>query len=179
MLILAGLFAAVAILVKPFAMLVAAAWAAAILFLPVEANGSRVPRFWSRARRGFLFALPSILLISPWFIRNGLLWDCPTLSSVDRVTMRDYMAAKVLAEAEHVDLSVAQSRLQADDPGLCPGETAKYLKIIMDNPGIYARLHAAGTIPVLIGTKLRSLACSISALSINSQTFGDRTWTAG
>ena len=152
MLILAGLFVALAILVKPFAMLVAAVWGGAMLFMPPETTVTKTERFWAGMRRGFLFALPSILLIAPWFVRNGLLWDCPTLSSVDRVTMRDYMAAKVLAEAEHIDLSVVQSRLQADDPGVCPGETAKYWKIILDNPGIYARLHAAGTIPVLLGT---------------------------
>jgi len=152
MLILAGLFLALAILVKPFALLVAAVWGAAILVMPLETNGPKAPRVWGAIRRGFLFALPSIILIAPWFVRNDMLWDCPTLSSVDRVTMRDYMAAKVLAEAEHVDLSVAQSRLQEDDPGLCPNETAKYWKIILDHPGIYARLHAAGTIPVLIAT---------------------------
>lgn len=152
MLILAGLFMAVAILVKPFAMLVAAAWAGALLLMPPETTVAKTERFWAGIRRGFLFALPSILLVAPWFVRNGLLWDCPTLSSVDRVTMRDYMAAKVLAEAERVDLSVVQSRLQADDPGVCPRETAKYWKIILDHPRVYARLHAAGTIPVLLGT---------------------------
>jgi 4-amino-4-deoxy-L-arabinose transferase-like glycosyltransferase len=152
MLILSGLFLTLAILVKPFAMLVAAVWGAAILFMPLEMTGPRAPRFWGGIRRGLLFALPSILLVAPWFVRNGVLWDCPTLSSVDRVTMRDYMAAKVLAEAEHVDLSVAQTRLQEDDPGPCPSETSKYWKIILDHPEIYARLHAAGTIPVLIGT---------------------------
>jgi hypothetical protein len=35
---------------------------------------------------------------------------------------------------------------------LCPNKTAKYWRIILDHPDIYARLHAAGTIPVLIGT---------------------------
>jgi hypothetical protein len=151
-LILAGLMMALAIHVKPFAMLIAAVWVAALFFLPGETACSKTVRFWGGVRRGFLFILPSILLITPWFVRNGLLWDCPTLSSVDRVTMRDYMAAKVLAEAEHIDLAAAQSRLQEDDPGFCPSRTAKYWQIILEYPDIYARLHAAGTLPVLIGT---------------------------
>jgi hypothetical protein len=151
-LILAGLFLALAILVKPLAMLVAAVWGAAILVMPLETTAPKAMTIRRAIRRGFLFALPSILLVVPWFVRNGMLWDCPALSSVDRVTMRDYMAAKVLAEAEQVDLSVTQSRLQDDDPGLCPSKTAKYWKIILDHPDIYARLHVAGTIPVLIGT---------------------------
>jgi 4-amino-4-deoxy-L-arabinose transferase-like glycosyltransferase len=152
MLMLAGLFMALAILVRPIALLVAALWAAALLLMSPEAVGLKAPRLQVGIRRAILFALPSILLIAPWFVRNGLLWNCPTLSSVDRVTLRDYMAAKVLVEAEHIDLAVAQSRLQEDDPGVCPGDTAKYWNIILDHPDIYARLHAAGTIPVLIGT---------------------------
>jgi hypothetical protein len=152
MLILAGLLMALAILVRPIAMPVGALWAAAILLRSPEAAGLKAPRLRVGIRRAILFALPSLLMIAPWFIRNGLLWDCPTLSSVDRVTLRDYMAAKVLVEAEHIDLAAAQSRLQEDDPGVCPRQTVKYSKIILENPVIYARLHAAGTIPVLVGT---------------------------
>lgn len=151
-LILAGLFSGLACLVKPFAMLIVAVWAAGLLVFPRQADGPRTRRLADGVRRGLLFVLPSMMLILPWFVRNALLWDCPTLSSVDRVTMRDYMAAKVLAEAEHVDLGVAQASLQEADPGVCPSDTAKYWRIILANPGIYARLHIAGTVPVLIAT---------------------------
>ncbi len=66
--------------------------------------------------------------------------------------MRDYMAAKVLSEVNHVSLADEQLQLQATDPGVCPKETSKYWGIILANPATYARLHAAGTVPVLIGT---------------------------
>lgn len=151
-LILSGLFMALAILVKPFAMLVAAVWAAAVLLMPPAESRPANGVWRARVSAGMLFVLPSVLLIAPWFVRNGLLWDCPSLSSVDRVTMRDYVAAKILAEVEHVELATTQSRLQQDDPGVCPNGTARYWRIVIENPGIYARLHAAGTLPVLIGT---------------------------
>ena len=151
-LIAAGTAIGVACLVKPFAMLVAVlcAGSLAIYAGPLELRiGSR---FWTATRRVLEFLLPVALLVAPWFWRNAVLWGCPSLSSVDRVTMRDYMAAKVLSEVQGVDLEAAQSRLRAEDPGPCPEQTTKYWKIILANPGIYARLHAAGTVPVLIGT---------------------------
>jgi 4-amino-4-deoxy-L-arabinose transferase-like glycosyltransferase len=151
-LILAGLFSGFACLVKPFALLIVAAWVVGIAFYPKRDNEQKTSRLISATKHGVLFLLPSILLIAPWFVRNALLWDCPSLSSVDRVTVRDYMAAKVLAEAEHIDLSNVQARLQEADPGVCPKETTKYWGILMANPAITMRLHLAGTVPVLIAT---------------------------
>jgi hypothetical protein len=150
-LVLAGVCCGLACLVKPLAMLIIAIWTAGLLFFPWEGSSTR-ERLKSGVQLGLLFVLPSVMLIVPWFVRNAILWDCPTLSSVDRVTMRDYMAAKVLAEAEHLELGQAQQRLQEDDPGVCPDQTVEYWKIILSRPDIYARLHAAGTIPVLFGT---------------------------
>jgi hypothetical protein len=152
LLILAGIFVAVASLVKPFALLVAAVWTVCLLLFPARVTVSVAARALDGMQRVLLFGLPIVLLIAPWFVRNALLWDCATLSSVDRVTMRDYMAAKVLAESEHIDLAEAQAKLQAADPGACPQQTSKYLGIILANPVTYARLHAAGTVPVLIAT---------------------------
>jgi len=150
-LVVAGVCCGLACLVKPLAMLIIAVWTAGLLLFPQE--GSSTPeRFKSGIRLGLLFVLPSVMLIVPWFVRNAILWDCPTLSSVDPVTMRNYMAAKVLAEAEHMELGEAQQRLQEADPGVCPDQTAEYWRIILSRPDIYARLHAAGTIPVLFAT---------------------------
>jgi 4-amino-4-deoxy-L-arabinose transferase-like glycosyltransferase len=151
-LILSGIFCGLACLVKPFALLIVLVWAAALLWFPQDGRAGLLPMPSARARRALLFLVPVFLLIVPWFARNALLWDCATLSSVDRVTMRDYMATKVLAEADGVDLGTAQSQLQAADPGVCPRETTRYLQIIASHPAVYAKLHAAGTIPVLIGT---------------------------
>ena len=46
----------------------------------------------------------------------------------------------------------AQAQLRESDPGVCPRGNAKYLDLILSHPQIYARLHLAGTIPVLVGT---------------------------
>lgn len=151
-LLLAGLFSGLACMVKPFALLVVGLWTVAIFLFPRTSKASLASRLAAGFGAAMLFALPTILLVTPWFIRNAELWNCPTLSSVDRVTMRDYMGAKVLSEVEHIDLETAQRMLQATDPGNCPRNTAKYWRIVWDNPGVYLRLHAAGTVPVLIAT---------------------------
>ena len=151
-LVAAGLLSACACLMKPFAMLIVAMWAAGVMLAPQADHVPIGSRPWRSTRLVMLYLLPSVLLITPWFVRNGMLWRCPALSSVDRVTMRDYMAAKVLAEVEHVSLDEVQQRLREADPGNCPTENSKYWEIILAHPAVYLRLHAAGTIPVLIGT---------------------------
>jgi 4-amino-4-deoxy-L-arabinose transferase-like glycosyltransferase len=151
-LILAGIFCGLACLVKPYAALVVGVWAIALAFYPLDPGEAWRVAIVKGAKRALLFVLPTLLLVAPWIVRNGLLWDCPALSSVDRVTMRDYVAAKVLSEADHVPLDQVQSQLQADDPGVCPRDSTYYFNIVLMHPGIYAKLHTAGTIPVLIGT---------------------------
>lgn len=151
-LLLAGFFAGLSCLVKPFALLIVAVWAVALVFFagPQANDGTQAVR--GGFRKALLFVLPTVILVVPWFVRNTLLWDCPTLSSVDRVTMRDYVAGKILAEYEHIPLEAAQARLQEQDPGVCPHRTGEYVGLIMAHPQIYATLHVAGTIPVLLGT---------------------------
>ena len=151
-LFLAGVCAGLSCLVKPLALLIAGVWAVALVLFAGGNVQQQTTNLATRIRRAAIFLLPTILLAGPWFVRNGLLWDCVTLSSVDRVTLRDYMAAKVLAEANHVRLDEAQAQLQAADPGVCPDQAGRYWGIILANPAIYARLHAAGTVPLLIAT---------------------------
>jgi 4-amino-4-deoxy-L-arabinose transferase-like glycosyltransferase len=151
-LILAGLLMGIACLVKPYALLVAALWAIGILVFPMVGHGPRSRRILHGVRLTGTFLLPIVALVVPWVVRNALLWNCPTLSSVDRVTMRDYVAAKILQETEGLSLDQAQAQLRAQDPGVCPNGNARYAGMILSNPAIYAKLHLAGTIPVLFGT---------------------------
>jgi 4-amino-4-deoxy-L-arabinose transferase-like glycosyltransferase len=152
LLVLAGLFCGLACLVKPYAELIVVLWGAALLFFPGHAQVDGEKWTTTAPQRVLAFLTPAVLLIAPWIVRNSLLWHCPTLSSVDRVTMRDYVAAKVLSEYQHITLEAAQSNLQESNPGVCPGGGATYWKIVLSHPQIYARLHLAGTIPVLLGT---------------------------
>ncbi len=152
LLALAGLFGGLACLVRPIALLVAVLWVACVVLFPQRAGQPRRRRYLDAIRRAIVFSLPILLLVVPWYVRNYQLWNCAALSSVDRVTLRDYMVAKVLGEVEHVPLEEAQSRLQASDPGVCPQQTGKYWGILLANPAIYARLHVAGTVPILIAT---------------------------
>jgi 4-amino-4-deoxy-L-arabinose transferase-like glycosyltransferase len=147
-----GCVLGLACLVKPFAQLIVVVWAAGLFLFPSAAAGSWRSRIAQRLRRALVFALPALLIVSPWVVRNTLLWNCPTLSSVDRITLRDYMAAKVVSEYEHTPLEQVQSRFQAADGGVCPSRTAEYLQIVVSHPMVYAKLQVAGTIPVLIAT---------------------------
>ncbi len=151
-LVLAGVLCGLACLVKPYVAIIVGIWGVALVFYPPFVGGSRRAALFKGLRRGLLFVVPTIVLATPWVIRNAWIWNCPALSSVDRVTMRDYVAAKVLSEADHVPLDQVQSQLQASDPGVCPRRSADYLSIVLAHPAIYAKLHVAGTIPVLIGS---------------------------
>ncbi len=150
-LLMSGLFVGLACLVRPLAQPVAISWAVALLFFSGH-QGRRGGVAAGRLMPVLLLIGPAVVLIAPWVVRNSLLWNCPTLSSVDRVTLRDYMAAKVISEYEHVTLPEVQAQLQEQDPDVCPRRSNYYLQIILTHPDIYAKLHVAGTIPVLIGT---------------------------
>ena len=58
--------------------------------------------------------------------------------------MRDYVAAKVIGEYEHISLEQAQAQLRASDPGVCPRDNAKYLGLILSHPQIYLAAARGG-----------------------------------
>lgn len=151
-LILAGILVGLACLVKPYILVVVGLWAVALVFHPGSARVATGRRVLIGLRRALLFVAPTILLAAPWIIRNAVIWGCPGLSSVDRVTMRDFVGAKIISEADHVPLDQVQAEFQASDPGVCPVQSGKYVNIVFTHLGIFAKLHAAGTIPVLVGT---------------------------
>jgi hypothetical protein len=151
-LVAAGLTLGLACLVKPFAQLLVVVWAAGVALFPAGGGRPKAPDLRSRIQPVLLFAVPALAILSPWILRNTLLWNCPTLSSVDRITMRDYVAAKVVAEYEHAPLMDVQTRFQAADGGVCPRRIDQYLGVVAAHPMIYAKLQVAGTIPVLIAT---------------------------
>jgi hypothetical protein len=150
-LVLAGILLAASALVKPYVLLLAILWTIAIFMEP----GGAVPVRTPIARRfiaAMVFLVPALVFSLPWFARNMILWHCPSLSSVDRITMRDYVAAKILQETDGISLDAAQTQLRAADPGVCPKDGAKYAALVLAHPMTYLRLHVAGTIPVFLGT---------------------------
>ncbi len=149
---LSGFCLGMACLVKPYALLLVLVWAAAILLRPSPGGAGHLKQLRAGMLGAAMLLIPVLALTVPWVLRNAILWNCPTLSSVDRVTMRDYVAAKVIGEYENIPLEDAQAQLQQTYPGVCPGGSAEYVEIIVSHPEIYARLHVAGTIPVVLGT---------------------------
>jgi 4-amino-4-deoxy-L-arabinose transferase-like glycosyltransferase len=151
-LLAAGAFLGMACLVKPFAELIVVVWTIALIFFPSVREAEGPSAIVRGVRRALLFLLPVALLIAPWVARNAFLWNCPTLSSVDRITLRDYVAAKIVSEYRQTPLLQVQDQLQAQDGGVCPSRSGEYLGIVLAHPLIFAKLQVAGTIPVLIAT---------------------------
>ncbi len=151
-LVTAGFLLGVACLVRPMGQLLVGLWALAVLLFPDFRIGINRQSLIMRIKHIVLFIAPAVILISPWVVRNGLLWNCPTLSSVDRVTLRDWMAAKVIAEYKAIPLTDALNQVNAIDSGVCPQRSSEYVGIILTHPMIYTKLQIAGTFPVLFGT---------------------------
>lgn len=151
-LLAAGFLLGIACLVRPMGQLLIGLWALAIFLFPDVRIGINTQSVIMRMKRVLLFVAPAVILIFPWIVRNGVLWDCPTLSSVDRVTLRDWLAAKVIAEYKAIPLSDALSQVNATDSGVCPKRGSEYVQIILTHPLTYGKLEIAGTIPVLFGT---------------------------
>jgi 4-amino-4-deoxy-L-arabinose transferase-like glycosyltransferase len=152
LLVAAGALLGLACLIRPVGQAFLAIWALAIFLFPFDKLPWKLSSAVPRIKPVLLFLAPAVLLIAPWVVRNGLLWNCASLSSVDRITMRDFTAAKVIVEYEHIPLAAAQHQLQALDPGPCPSRTADYFRIVLDHPLVYAKMVTAAMVPTLFGT---------------------------
>jgi 4-amino-4-deoxy-L-arabinose transferase-like glycosyltransferase len=151
-LLFGGIFIGLACLVRPIGQAFVGIGAIAVLLFPTVRVSLSRSELLPRIKNALWFAVPAVLIIAPWVVRNALLWDCPTLASVDRITMRDFVAAKVVSEVDHITLAQAQQELEAQDSSACPQKTGEYMKIVLAHPLIAAQLQVAGTIPVIIGT---------------------------
>ena len=153
-LIMAGVFLGAACLVRPIGQLFIVIWLGMILLYPDGAGqlfGKKT--ILAKINNSLAFLIPILLLLTPWIVRNSLLWDCPTISSISKINNRDLLAAKVLSESENIPLSDVVAKLTQSDPGLCPKKNIMYFQILLSHPKEFINLSFGGLTAVWVGNK--------------------------
>jgi 4-amino-4-deoxy-L-arabinose transferase-like glycosyltransferase len=93
-----------------------------------------------------VFVLGYFLLVFPWLIRNQVVHNVFSISSIGQSTIEDWMIAKVVAEVEDISRSEAVALIsQAPDP------TAYSLQLIRDYPGVFIKEQVRGILRTLLG----------------------------
>jgi 4-amino-4-deoxy-L-arabinose transferase-like glycosyltransferase len=152
--------------------------AAALLF--VASSGA----FKIRARNAAIYVTVFALTLSPWLIRNKLIFGVAQLTSIQGINLLLMNAAFLKAAQEHIDYATAEQRLEAEADSLMTarGITAEKITLtykgeqygyqlndprasqvyqelatqkILTSPLLYARVHLTGIIPSFLDTSVR------------------------
>ena len=134
---------AAACYVRPAALVMAAVFALAALCRPKRLIGAAV----------FLGVFAAA--VAPWVARNILRADYAGFSSFAADSAYYFPAAEVIAHNERTDAETVRRRLRREDaersaaPNVTPGAAARCrrrraAKVLLDNPGTCAMLHAKG-----------------------------------
>jgi 4-amino-4-deoxy-L-arabinose transferase-like glycosyltransferase len=139
-----------------------------------------------RVKNVALYALLFILTISPWLMRNKLVFGVANLTSIQGNNLLLMNAAFLKAAQENIAYATAERRLEAEADSLLaakglPAEKLKLeyhgalygyqindprqarvyqelaVKKIMASPLLYARIHLTGVIPSLIDVSVRDI----------------------
>jgi len=152
--------------------------AAAILFF---ANSGPLK---TRARNAAIYVAVFVLILSPWLMRNKLIFGAAQLTSIQGINLLLINAAFLEAAQENIDYATAEQRLEAEADSLMTarGFVAKKIKLqykgnqygyqlndphasqvyqelaaqkILASPLLYARVHLMGIIPSFLDTSVR------------------------
>ena len=117
----------------------------------------------ARLRSAAAFAGIVIAIVAPWVIRNRLAGDFTGFSSFTGDSMYFFAAPKVLARVRDIDPADARGQMRTEDEfrrttalgAPTPGQAARYRRrrareIIMDHPGLYAKIHLRGSAAVFL-----------------------------
>ena len=108
-----------------------------------------------RFRRTAAFAGIALAIVGPWIIRNHVVADFRGFSSFAGDSLYYDGASKVIAEVDGISAGDARTLMRQidaqhdDDEYRTPGQAARdrqreAIKIVRENPGIYARIHLKG-----------------------------------
>ncbi len=127
-------------------------------FLPVFFSAFLLIKFWSEKKKAFiniiLFSIITIIMISPWLLRNKSTFGHYFMSVIREHDMQNYQAAAVYGEVHHKSLPEAQSTLRwktfksfPGDANKQPYEYARYIEndamdFVFEHPGILIKHHA-------------------------------------
>jgi 4-amino-4-deoxy-L-arabinose transferase-like glycosyltransferase len=152
--------------------------AAAILFF---ANSGPLK---TRARNAAIYVAVFALTLSPWLIRNKLIFGMAQLTSIQGINLLLINVTFLKATQEHIDFAIAEQRLEAeaDSLMLAQGFVAEKIRLyykgeqygyqlndprasqvyqelaaqkILASPLLYARVHLTGIIPSFLDTSVR------------------------
>jgi 4-amino-4-deoxy-L-arabinose transferase-like glycosyltransferase len=177
-LILSATLLGIATLCRPVASYFAALAALLIFF-----TGQREIK--TRSRKAVLYLTVYALVITPWILRNKLMFGVANLSAIQGINLLlvntaylkavqenlDYATASRLLEAEADSLLAAQgfsfTKINLEYEGRQPGQLneaqhAQFyqqlaVKKILSSPLLYARIHLAGIQPSFLDTNVRDL----------------------
>jgi 4-amino-4-deoxy-L-arabinose transferase-like glycosyltransferase len=152
--------------------------AAAILFF-VNSGPLKI-----RARNAAIYLAVFALTLSPWLMRNKLIFGAAQLTSIQGINLLLMNAAFLKAAQEHIDYATAEQRLEAEADSLMTrrGITANKISLtykgkqygyqlndprasqvyqelamqkILASPLLYGRVHLTGIIPSFLDTSVR------------------------
>jgi len=151
-LVASGLTLGVATLIRPSGLMLLPAWCALFLYANRKVLGQWKP--WSNAA---ILCAGFFLMTLPWMIRNQIVWDRFTLSSISHINLGAYLAAGTLEEAEGISLEQARAMLPLSDVPQ-PGQKQAYLDVILSHPQAFMSQYIKGTLAMLLGYGRTTLA---------------------
>ena len=153
---LIGVVVALAILVRPIAML------SPIILLPMAMR--------TRWRAGIWFLLALILALTPWLVRNHDLSYGLTISSIGDLNLAHGNAAKFYAWQNHISpadaLVLVDQRAEdkiARQPSLTEAQAHKEvaLEVILPNLPAYTVFHLTKTLPFYLASSIKGVALNL------------------
>jgi len=147
-----GLTLGVATLIRPSSLLLLPAWCALFLYAHRKSLGKW--KTWSNAA---ILCAGFFLMTLPWMIRNQVVWDRFTLSSISHINLGGYLAAGTLEEAEGISLEQARAMLPLSEVPQ-PGQKQVYFDVIISHPVAFVSQYIKGTLAMLLGYGRTTLA---------------------
>jgi 4-amino-4-deoxy-L-arabinose transferase-like glycosyltransferase len=143
---LAALLHALAMLCRPIAVFTFIIFLIGIL--------ASVPSLRRKLRNGLLYSFITLLAVSPWLVRNKIVFDSFFLSTAGAHVLHNYHTADILGRKYNVDFGEAQVKLRLHSfenfKGNALAQPVQYadycrdkaLSIIRDNKSTFIRQHA-------------------------------------
>ncbi len=169
---LSGVFMGISILFRPIAAFLPAA---AALFIVLF----NLPRRRKNLIAAAVYLAGCAVIISPWLIRNKIVFNSAFISTISSKNMLYYRAAGVHSVKHEIPLAASQSVLLEavdscfPDSRSDPVKRAGYermlgKKIILENPGIYAINHLRSSFAMLLSPMRSSIDVQLGLKSTGS-----------
>ena len=152
-LIYSGIFHGLAMLCRPVALITFFIFLTIILFSD--------PSFRTRVKRIFIYGITVLLVLSPWLMRNKVVFNSFFLSRISAHVLHNYHAASILSEKMNITFHDAQVQLRLQSTSSFKGDAVKEpvryaehcrqkaIEVIAHNKGIFLKQHAYGVFSLM------------------------------